>query len=109
MVGATGMVSTSREVAAHPIEEKASAKVASREAVWRRRNWLRLACIRNQSWTAVDEIVAMPTPGAVTAACNGEANRSAAINGENNAPIVTSTTSILVRVTRDGVRGAVAM
>src|SRR6266700_3765714 len=40
---ATGMVSTSTAVAAHPIEQKASANVASRDEVWRRRNWLRLA------------------------------------------------------------------
>jgi len=35
---AAGTASVSAAVAAHPIEEKASAKVASREEVWRRRN-----------------------------------------------------------------------
>src|SRR3954462_3857755 len=38
--------------AAQPIEENASAKVASRDEVWRRRNWLRRACTRNQGWIA---------------------------------------------------------
>ena len=62
MRAATGMASASAAVAAHPIEEKASAKVASREEVWRRRNWLRLACTRNQSWIAVADTVATMTP-----------------------------------------------
>src|SRR3954447_17367084 len=74
MRAATGIASASAAVAAHPIEENASAKVASREDVWRRRNWLRLACTRNQSWIAVAEMVATMTPDAVTAACSGEAN-----------------------------------
>ena len=51
-----------RRVAAHPIEEKASANVASRDEVWRRRNWLRRACTRNQSWIAVADAAAMITP-----------------------------------------------
>ena len=59
---AIGIASASAAVAAHPIEEKASAKVASRDEVWRRRNWLRLACTRNQSWIAVAEAAAMMTP-----------------------------------------------
>jgi MFS family permease len=45
-------------VAAHPTEDKASAKVAMRDEVWRRRKWLRLAWVRNQSWMAVAEAVA---------------------------------------------------
>jgi len=47
MIAAIGIVTASAAVAAHPIEQKASANVASREEVWRRRNWLRLACTRN--------------------------------------------------------------
>lgn len=43
MAAATGAASASADVAAQPIEEKASAKVAMREDVWRRRNWLRFA------------------------------------------------------------------
>lgn len=42
-------VTAKAPVAAQPIEENASAKVARREEVWRRRNWLRLACVRNQN------------------------------------------------------------
>src|ERR1700722_10878839 len=41
MIAAIGIASASAAVPAHPIEEKASAKVASRDEVWRRRNWLR--------------------------------------------------------------------
>ena len=62
MRAAMGIASASADVAAHPIEEKASAKVASRDEVWRRRNWLRLACTRNQSWIAVADMVASMTP-----------------------------------------------
>ena len=38
----------SAAVAAQAMDEKASAKVAMREEVCRRRNWLRLACVRKQ-------------------------------------------------------------
>src|ERR1700687_453734 len=71
---ASGIASVSAAVAAHPIEEKASANVASRDDVWRRRNWLRFACTRNQSWIAVADAAATMTPEVVTAACRGEAN-----------------------------------
>src|ERR1700722_19800901 len=83
MSAATGIESMSAPVAAHPIEEKASAKVASRDEVWRRRNWLRLAWTRNQSWIAVADAAAMITPAAVTAGCSGEANISAMTSGAN--------------------------
>ena len=59
---AIGIASASAAVAAHPIEEKASANVASRDDVWRRRNWLRRACTRNQSWIAVADAAATMTP-----------------------------------------------
>ena len=49
MTAAIGIDSASAPVAAHPIEQNASANVATRDEVWRRRNWLRLACTRNQS------------------------------------------------------------
>ena len=85
VTGATsGTASASTAVAAHPIEENASAKVASRDEVWRRRNWLRRACTRNQSWVAVADVEATMTPTAVTAACSGEAN-SSAVTRENHA------------------------
>src|SRR5882762_5125134 len=81
MIAAIGIVTASAAVAAQPIEQKASANVASREEVWRRRNWLRLACTRNQSWIAPAETVAKMTPSAVTIACVTEANARAAISG----------------------------
>src|SRR5215470_15646981 len=65
---AIGSASTRAAVAAQPIEEKASAMVARREEVWRRRNWRRLACTRNQSWIAVADAAPMATPAAVTIA-----------------------------------------
>src|SRR5438874_4808009 len=107
VTGATsGTASVSTAVAAHPIEEKASANVASRDEVWRRRNWLRRACTRNQSWIAVAEAAAIRMPSAVTAACSSEANSSANISGANMTVIAISTTSILVRIIRDGESGA---
>src|ERR1700749_4786950 len=98
---AAGMVSARADVAAHPIDEKASAKVARRDDVWRRRNWLRRACTRNQSWIAVADAAAMMTPAAVTTACSGEANSSAMTSGANRTPIAINTTSILARITRE--------
>src|SRR5580700_4870020 len=77
MTAAEGIDNASADVAAQPIEEKASAKVASREEVWRRRNWLRFACTRNQSWIAVAQAAPIMTPHAVTAACSGAAKASA--------------------------------
>src|SRR5207302_9709736 len=89
MTAAIGIASTSADVAAHPIEAKASAKVAMREEVWRRRNWLRLACTRNQSWIAAADPVATNTPTAVTTACQTEANAIAIISGAKMTPIVS--------------------
>src|ERR1700754_1305432 len=108
MAPASGAASASAAVAAQPIEEKASAKVAMREEVWRRRNWLRLACTRNQSWIAVADTVAMITPSAVTAACRGEAKASTATSGAKIAAIAITTTSILALMTLAGGSGAVA-
>src|SRR5947207_9439816 len=108
MAAGSGAASASAAVAAQPIEEKASAKVAMRDEVWRRRNWLRLACARNQSWIAAADAVAMMTNSAVMAACNGDANARAATSGAKMTAIVISTTSTLARVTRDGGIGAVA-
>src|SRR5580692_11025465 len=108
MIAAIGIASASAAVPAHPIEEKASAKVASRDEVWRRRNWLRRACTRNQSWIAVAEADPIMIPAAVTAACRNEANASAITIGAKITPIVISTTLILARVMRDAGSGAVA-
>ena len=51
-------------VAAQAIEENASANVARRDDVCLRRNWLRRACIRKQSWIAVAAAAAdrIPSP-----------------------------------------------
>src|SRR3954464_4706503 len=106
MIAAIGIVTARIAVAAQPIEQNASAKVAIRDEVWRRRNWLRLACTRNQSWIAVADIVAMTTPAAVIAAWGGEARARAASSGAKIATIVISTTSILARVMREGGIGA---
>src|SRR5882757_4020101 len=97
---AAGIASASAAVAAHPIEENASAKVASRDEVWRRRNWLRRACTRNQSWIAVADAALTAVAHAVTAACSGEAKLSAAISGAKIRAMQSSTTSILARMTR---------
>src|SRR6266436_5532441 len=108
MIAPSGMTSANAAVAAHPIEEKASAKVASRDEVWRRRNWLRLACTRNQNWIAVAEAAPIAMPIVVTMACNGATTVSAAISGTNTTPIEIKTTSILARMTEEGDNGAVA-
>src|SRR5271154_6965448 len=107
ITAAAGIASTGAAVAPQPIDAKASAKVAIRDEVWRRRNWLRRAWTRNQSWIAVADSVAIATPAAVTTACNGEANASARISGAKVMPIAIKTTSILARVTREADRGAV--
>src|SRR5207248_6673818 len=98
MTAATGTTSASAAVAAQPIEEKASAKVASRDEVWRRRNWLRRAWTRNQSWIAVAEAALMMIAAAVIAAWNSEAKTSAATSGLKMTAIAISTTSILARI-----------
>src|SRR5438552_7596375 len=105
---ATGRVSRSAAVAAQPIEEKASAKVASRDEVWRRRNWLRRAWTRNQSWIATAELAATATPQAVTAACQGADRTRAVTSGAKMTPIVINTTSILARIICAGESGALA-
>src|SRR6186713_1394446 len=105
---AIGTAIASTAVAAQPIEEKASAKVAKRDEVWRRRNWLRRACTRNQCWIAVADAAATMMPDAVTAACSGAAQASTISSGAKMTAIAISTTSILARVTRDAGNGAVA-
>src|SRR5215469_4982756 len=105
MMPAIGIASRSAAEAAQPIDEKASAKVAMREEVWRRRNWLRLAWTRNQSWIAVAAAAAIATPAAVTTACSGASKASAATSGANTTAITISTTSILARITLAGGSG----
>src|SRR4051812_4760103 len=109
MTAASGAASAIAAVAAQPIEENASANVAMRDEVWRRRKWLRLACTRNQSWIAAADTVAMMTKMAVTAACTGEAIANAAINGAKTAVMAIITPSTLARITLDGGIGADAI
>src|SRR5262244_3539321 len=87
----------SAAVAAQLIEANASANVAMRDEVWRRRKWLRFACARNQSWIAVAEPAATTTPLAATHASNGASQASAARNGENTMSTAPSTASTLAR------------
>jgi hypothetical protein len=58
----------SAAVAAQVIDEMASANVAMRDEICRRRNWLRLACVRNQSWIRVADADATVMPMADTRA-----------------------------------------
>src|SRR5260370_42520100 len=62
----------SAAVAAQAIDEIASANVAMREEICRRRKGLRLAWGRNHSWTAVHHAEAKRMPTAATRACKGE-------------------------------------
>ena len=80
-MAAAGIANASAAVAAQPIEEKASAKVARRDEVWRRRNWLRLAWVRNQSWIALAQVATMTMPALVMAACQGDASARTATSG----------------------------
>ena len=86
-------------VAAQPTEDKASAKVAMRDEVWRRRKWLRLAWVRNQSWMAVAEAVAARIPTAETRAAKGAANASATTKGAKTRAMAPITASIFARRT----------
>ena len=61
-------------VAAQAIDENASAKVATRDEVWRRRKCLRRAWVRNQSWISVADTADTPMPAAATSASRGEAS-----------------------------------
>ena len=58
----------SAAVAAQVIDEKASANVAMRDEIYRRRKWLRLAWLRNHSWIWVADAAATTMPAAATAA-----------------------------------------
>src|SRR5260370_27705538 len=58
----------SAAVAAQVIDEMASANVAMRDEICRRRKWLRLAWVRNQSWIWVAEAEATTMPVAATRA-----------------------------------------
>src|ERR1700749_5166430 len=96
-MASTGLSAATAAVAAQPMEEKASANVATREETWRRRNWLRLACVRHQSWIGVAQVAAMTMPAPVTTACQGEAMAIAMTSGAKIAATMAITASILAR------------
>src|SRR5580700_885599 len=74
-------VAAKAPVPAQPIDDSASAKVATRDDVCRCRNRLRRACVRNQNWIAVADPAAMTTPPNAMSAANGAAIASTATNG----------------------------
>src|SRR5262245_3722277 len=94
-------------VAAQAMDEKASAKVATRDEVCRRRNCLRLAWVRNQSWISVAEMAAIVTPVAAASASRGEASASAATKGAKMSATLPATASILARTIQPVGIGAV--
>src|SRR6516162_3589548 len=77
----------SAALAAHMIDEKASANVAVREETCRRRKLLRRAGRQNQSWMAKADAEAVTMPNAVTAARRGAPGTSARRNGMNTTAI----------------------
>src|SRR5690348_3689204 len=89
---------TSAAAAAHEIDENASAKVATRDEVWRRRNWLRRACTRKHNWMSVAAPAAISTPLPATAAAHGEAKPSAAISGAKMTAMAIITASIFAQI-----------
>src|SRR5580704_17949552 len=107
-MASTRLTDATAAVAAQPIEEKASVKVATREDTWRRRNWLRLAWLRNQSWIAVAAVVAMMMPPLATSACQGDKMARTATNGANTKAMTPSTASTLARRIKLAGTGAVA-
>src|SRR5262249_10113198 len=95
-------------VAAQAIDEKASAKVARRDDVCLRRNWLRRACTRKQSWIAVAAAAAQRMPSAQTTPANTESSVSTTTIGANTNAIIPMTASILAQRMRREPTGAVA-
>jgi hypothetical protein len=83
-----------------PIGVSASAKVATRDEVWRRRRRLRLACVRNQYWIGVAEAAPMIT---LTSAAKGAATPSMTTKGLQSPLITKGQQPIreLVRAMRD--------
>lgn len=87
-------------VAAQAIEENASANVARRDDVCRRRNWLRLACTRKQSWITVAAAAADNIPKAQTIPANTASSVSMATIGANITATMPMTASTLAQSTR---------
>ena len=95
-------------VAAQAIEENASANVARRDDVCLRRNWLRRARIRKQSWIAVAAAAADRIPSPQTTPAKTASSVSTATIGANTNAIMPITASTLAQRIRREVIGAVA-
>src|SRR5580700_10881272 len=97
----------SAATAAQPMETKASAKVATREEVWRRRKWLRLAWARKQSWISVAEAAATAIPMPATSAQYNDDSANTRMKGAKTIRMLPMTASTLARRIRPAVSGAV--
>ena len=76
-------------------ETKASAKVAMREDVCRRRKWLRLAWARKHSWMWVEDAAATTLPIALTTAQKfTDVNRGASETDASSAEVLSSAQSL---------------
>jgi hypothetical protein len=82
------------------MDEKASAKVAMRDEVWRRRNWLRLACTRKQSWISVVAPAALSTPSPAISPAQDDIAAIASTSGAKMSTMIPSTASILASTMR---------
>src|SRR5579863_6037357 len=94
--------------AAHTMEENASANVAMRDDVWRRRKWLRLAWDRNHNWIITEETADAAIPKAAMIACAGENSARQITKGQNTTRMHSMTVSALACRMREGSRGAVS-
>src|SRR5262245_36809587 len=82
-------------VAAQAIDENASANVARRDDVCRRRNWLRRACTRKQSWISVAAAAAANMPRPQTKPAETASSINTATIGANISAIMPMTASTL--------------
>ena len=94
--------------AAQAMQQKASAKVAMRDAVCRRRNALRLDCVRNQSWIMRLEADAIIIPPALTSATHGDWHASNSSNGANTIATARITVCNFASIICIGDKGHVA-
>src|SRR5262245_12473975 len=86
---------TSAVVAAQAIEENASANVARRDEVCLRRNWLRRACTRKQSWLTVAAAAAVNMPRPQTMPAKTVSTVKTATIGAKTSAIIPMTASTL--------------
>src|SRR5215472_6498447 len=90
------------------VDDSASAYVALRDEVRRRRKWLRFAWARNQIWIDVAETLATAMPMAATSAAKGALTASARRKGAKTRDIAVMTAPVLARCARVAERGAEA-